>query len=244
MNRTAEYDFTIVIPAYNEEESLPALEKSLLEYLPNCLYKACVLLVDDGSKDRTKELMKDMCERNKDFFYISFNRNRGKSTAMQAGFDNTFSKYVGYIDADLQTVPEDFNLLLAEIPNYSMVTGIRAKRKDTGFYKLQSKIGNGWRKMFTHDGAIDTGCPLKVFKTENAKKIPFFEGMHRFIPAMILLQDGGCYKQLPVRHFPRAAGKSKYNIWNRMFCSFADCFAFLWMKSRYYCYTIDSEKVD
>ena len=92
--------------------------------------------------------------------------------------------------------------------------------------------------VMTHDGATDTGCPLKVLHTDAAKRLPLFKGMHRFLPALILLQDGGCYKQVPVRHFPRTAGKSKFHLWNRLAGPFADCFAYRWMKPRYINYKV------
>ena len=114
-----------------------------------------------------------------------------------------------------------------------MVTGVRAERKDSIFKLVQSRIANGFRRMMTHDGATDTGCPLKVLHTDAAKRIPMFKGMHRFFPALVLLQDGGSYKQVSVRHFPRIAGKSKYHLWNRLWGPFADCFAYRWMKPRY-----------
>ena len=158
--------------------------------------------------------------------------------AIKAGFDYTFSDYVGYMDADLQTTPEDFNLLLDGIESHSMVIGIRANRKDTFFKRAQSKIANGFRKMMTHDGATDTGCPLKVLHTDVAKRIPMFKGMHRFLPALVLLQDGCNYSQVPVRHFPRVAGSSKYHLWNRLVGPFADCFAYRWMKPRYINYKV------
>lgn len=103
---------------------------------------------------------------------------------MKAGIDYTESVYVGYMDADLQTTPEDFNLLLKDIADYQLVMGIRANRKDSFFKNLQSKIANGFRRMMTNDGVQDTGCPLKVLHTAYAKRIPFFTGMHRFLPAL------------------------------------------------------------
>jgi len=236
-NKTGEYEFTIVIPVYNEEDNMPKLEKTLSDFLPHASKKSCVLLVNDGSSDNSLALIKDICSRNNDFFYISLAKNTGLSGAMKAGIDVVESKYMGYMDADMQTTPEDFNQLLQYINDYEIVIGIRANRKDSMFKKLQSKIANAFRRSMTHDGVEDTGCPLKVIQTEYAKKIPFFNGLHRFLPAMVLMV-GGKVKQMPVRHFPRVAGKSKYHLWNRLVSPFLDCFAYRWMKKRYIDYKI------
>jgi glycosyltransferase involved in cell wall biosynthesis len=193
--------------------------------------------VNDGSKDRSLACIQQICARQKDFYYLDFQKNCGLSAAIKAGIDYTCSPYVGYIDADLQTTPEDFNLLLKDIKDYQLVMGIRANRKDTPFKRLQSKIANGFRRMMTHDGVQDTGCPLKVMHTEYAKRVPFFTGMHRFLPALFLLQDARI-KQVPVRHFPRVAGVSKYHLWNRLISPFMDCFAYRWMKKRYINYRV------
>lgn len=242
MNKTDQYEFTIIVPVYNEEDNIYNLETKLSSYLPQALYKTCVLFVNDGSKDNSLKYLKEICQRNDSFFFISLTKNSGLSAAIKAGIDSTGSKYVGYMDADLQTTPEDFNLLLKDIDKYNLVMGIRANRKDSPFKKLQSKIANGFRRMMTNDGVKDTGCPLKVLRTENARKIPFFTGMHRFIPALILLQEG-TIKQVPVRHFPRTAGKSKYHLWNRLVSPFLDCFAYRWMKKRYINYAIGENNI-
>ena len=243
MNRTSDYRFTIIVPVYNEEENISRLEEAFAAFLPKCLCKACVLFVDDGSTDRSLVGIKEICSRHEDFYYISFVKNAGLSTAVKAGFDYACSELVGYIDADLQTTPEDFNLLLEDIDNYSMVMGIRAGRKDSWFKNAQSRFANGFRRMMTHDGATDTGCPLKVLHTDVARKIPMFKGMHRFLPALVLLQEGCTYKQVPVRHFPRIAGKSKYHLWNRLWGPLADCFAYRWMKPRYCNYRIEDNNL-
>ena len=237
MNKTQEYELTVVVPVYNEVESLPRVERAMREWLPTSPVKACVLMVNDGSKDGSLELMREICARNEAMYYISLAKNGGLSAAMKAGIDATHSRYVGYIDADLQTTPEDFNLLLEHIADYQLVMGIRAGRKDSFFKNLQSKIANGFRNMMTHDGAKDTGCPLKVMWTDYAKRIPFFTGMHRFLPALIQLQEGRMM-QIPVRHFPRTEGVSKYHLWNRLIGPFKDCFAYRWMRKRYINYQI------
>ncbi|MDY0253180.1 MAG: glycosyltransferase family 2 protein [Tenuifilaceae bacterium] len=242
-NRTKDYRFTIIVPVYNEEENIYTLEEKLRQFLPHSLLPACILFVNDGSKDNSLHRINEICVRNNPFFYISLEKNGGLSAALKAGIDHTFSDYVGYIDADLQTDPEDFNLLLPDISNYEMVTGIRANRKDSFFKNLQSKIANGYRRMMTNDGVSDTGCPLKVMQTDAARRIPFFNGMHRFLPALILLQNGKV-KQTPVRHYPRLAGTSKYHLWNRLYGPFIDCFAYRWMKKRYINYHINEHNLN
>ena len=138
VNNTSKYRFTIIVPIYNEIENIPDLGQRLMKFLPDCRVPACVLFVDDGSDDGSAMELKRLCSVVEDFFYISFERNAGLSAALKAGIDYAESEYVGYMDADLQTAPEDFNLLLEDIAEYSMVTGIRANRKDTGFKKIQS----------------------------------------------------------------------------------------------------------
>ena len=229
--------FTIIVPVYNEEDNLLRVEKELSNYIKNCPVKADILLVNDGSSDKSQKIIEEICDRNNDFSFLSFKENRGLSAAIKAGFDNVKTPLLGYIDSDLQTTPEDFNLLLDKIGEYDLVTGVRANRKDSFVKNMSSTIANGIRRAFTHDGMDDTGCPLKVIKTEYAKKIPMFKGLHRFLPAMILLQDGKIL-QVPVQHFPRIAGEAKFGLWNRLIGPLMDCFAYLWMKKKYINYEV------
>lgn len=231
------YQFTIIVPVYNEEANLKRVEQELSKYIKIATKKTKVLFVNDGSKDNSQQLIEKICANNADFNFINFEKNCGLSAAITAGFKNTDTELVGYIDSDLQTAPEDFNLLLNEIENYDLVTGVRANRKDSFVKNMSSTIANGIRRSFTHDGMDDTGCPLKVIKTEYAKNIPMFNGLHRFLPAMVLLQNGKI-KQIPVKHFPRIAGEAKYGLWNRLFGPLVDCFAYLWMKKKYINYSI------
>ena len=209
-------------------------------YLKIATKKTKILFVNDGSQDQSQTIIERICTNNEDFSFISFKENRGLSAAISAGFKNTTTELVGYIDSDLQTDPKDFNLLLEEIAEYDLVTGVRANRKDSFVKNMSSSIANGIRRSFTHDGMDDTGCPLKVIKTSYAKKIPMFKGLHRFLPAMILLQDGKI-KQIPVSHFPRIAGEAKYGLWNRLLGPLIDCFAYLWMKKKYINYKIEKQ---
>lgn len=237
MNKTANYRLTIIVPVYNEEGNVKRLESELGNFLKIAKVPACVLFVNDGSKDESGRLLKELCQNHADFYYLGLAKNCGLSGAMKAGIDYSESEFVGYIDADLQTTPEDFNLLLAHIDRFEMVMGIRTGRKDSFVKNMSSRIANGFRRFMTHDGVEDTGCPLKILRTDYAKRIPFFTGMHRFLPALIQLQNGKV-KQVPVRHFPRMAGESKYHLWNRLVGPFKDCFAYRWMKKRYINYQI------
>lgn len=232
------YKLTIIVPVYNEDGNIERLEKELLAYLRIAAVPAKILFVNDGSTDNSRQLIETICYRNPEFSFISFKHNCGLSAAIKAGFDAVDTELTGYIDADLQTAPTDFNLLLGYIEEYDLVTGVRANRKDSFVKNMSSKIANGIRRAFTHDGMDDTGCPLKIIKTCYAKKIPMFKGLHRFLPAMVLLQKGKI-KQIPVQHFPRMAGEAKYGLWNRFPGPLLDCFAYLWMKKRYINYSTE-----
>ena len=237
-NKTGNYTFTIIVPIYNEEDNMPQLEQALGAYLGKASVKTCVLFVNDGSSDSSLQKMREICSRHEPFFYISSAQNHGLSTAMKAGFDTVQSPLVGYIDGDLQTNPEDFNLLLPYAEDFELVAGIRANRKDSWGKRMQSRIANRFRRSMTGDTATDTGCPLKVLHSDIARRIPFFNGMHRFLAALVAL-EGGKMKEMPVRHYPRTKGVSKYHLSNRLIKPFEDCFAFRWMRSRYIRYRID-----
>ena len=232
------YMFTIIVPAYNEEANLERVETELLNYLKIASVPTSILFVNDGSSDNSQVLIETICERNEAFEFITFKQNRGLSAAIKAGFDFVETELVGYIDSDLQTAPEDFNLLLEHIETHELVTGVRSNRKDSFVKNMSSTIANVIRRAFTHDGMDDTGCPLKVIRTAYAKRIPMFRGLHRFLPAMIMLQNGSVI-QIPVQHFPRLAGTAHFGVWNRLLGPLMDCFAYLWMKRKYINYEVE-----
>ncbi len=228
---------TIIVPLYNEEGNLQRLATELSDYINHTTYKAKVLFVNDGSNDNSAGIIEKICGELPSFHYIHLRKNSGLSTALKAGIDLADTKYSGYIDADLQTSPFDFDLLMKLADDADLVTGIREKRKDSILKMISSKIANAIRQAVTHDGVSDTGCPLKVFKTDTFRQIPFFDGMHRFLPALVKL-NGGIVKQVPVRHFERMAGKSKYHLFNRLLGPATDLIAFAWMRKRHIRYEI------
>nr|WP_321222981.1 glycosyltransferase [uncultured Psychroserpens sp.] len=237
------YRFTIIVPIYNEADNIERLEKELIAFTTSSQTSTKILFINDGSTDSSQILIETVCDKYSNCDYILLSKNQGLSTALKAGFDSVTTELVGYIDADLQTTPHDFHLLLEHINHYDLVTGVRQNRKDSFVKKVSSTVANYARRLFTQDGMDDTGCPLKVLKTKNAKCIPMFKGLHRFLPAMILLQDGSV-KQIPVQHFARIAGTSKYGLTKRLFSPLIDCFAYLWMKKKTINYKIKKQSSD
>lgn len=242
MNKTAAYELSIVVPLYNEEEGLDRLTTRLAAFMPHCLRRCCTLFVDDGSTDGSPARLQAFCAANPDFFYLRLERNMGLSAALKAGFDACESPLIAYLDADLQTDPEDINLLVGKLGDHALATGVRTQRHDSAWKKFQSAVANAWRRMMTGDGATDTCCPLKLIRREYARALPSFRGMHRFLPALVLL-EGGSYCEVSVRHYPREAGVSKYHFGNRFWTSFIDCFAYRWMKSRHFTYRIQTSNL-
>ncbi|GAB3820499.1 glycosyltransferase [Pontibacter rugosus] len=241
INQTiATVSLTILVPVFNEEGCLQRFREAMDAFLAQSPVAAHVLFVNDGSTDNSLPLIREICQHSPGYSYISLDRNRGLSTAIKAGINYSQTTHIGYIDSDLQTSPLDFMLLLEHVQQYEMVIGIRAKRKDTFVKKLSSRIANSFRRYMIKDGIEDTGCPLKIMDAAYAKRVPFFDGMHRFLPALIQLQ-GGSVKQLPVQHFERYAGYSKYHLFNRLWGPLNDTFAFRWMRKRYINYSIAEE---
>jgi len=233
-------DLTIIVPLFNEEDCLQQLFDSMRKFLAETPVAAKVLFVNDGSTDRSAKMIEEFCNADKRFHSIELSRNSGLSTAIKAGIDHCKTELIGYIDSDNQTTPMDFLKFFPFLPEFDMVIGIRAKRNDSIVKKLSSRIANWFRDTMIHDGITDTGCPLKIMKTEFAQRMPFFDGMHRFMPALVQLQ-GGKVKQIPVQHFNRSGGVAKYNLWNRLRKPFFDTLAFRWMRKRYINYSITKE---
>ncbi len=233
-------ELTIIIPVYNEEESLPAFFQELDRFFAVTPVPSRALFINDGSRDNSLHILTEHCRKRQALCsLLSLDANYGLSTAIKAGIDHCTTSLIGYIDADLQTHPTDFLPYFSFFPEYDMVNGIRKKRQDNLIKKVSSKLANTYRRLMINDGIKDTCCPLKIIKAPFAQQMPFFIGMHRFIPALVQLQ-GGTVKQLPISHYPRHAGTSKYHLWNRLIGPFFDTLAFRWIRSRYIRYGIAS----
>jgi glycosyltransferase involved in cell wall biosynthesis len=230
-------ELTIIVPVFNEEESLPSFFIEMDKFIETSPVPSRVLFINDGSTDNSLRILKEKCSPNAYCTVLSLDKNYGLSVAIKAGFDHCRTALVGYIDADLQTHPADFLLYFKHFPDYDMVNGIRAKRKDSLIKRISSKLGNGYRRLMINDAIQDSCCPLKILKISYAREMPFFIGMHRFLPALVQLQ-GGKVKQIPIAHSPRYAGTSKYHVFNRLIGPFFDTLAFRWIRSRYIRYKL------
>lgn len=230
-------EISIVLPVYNEKENLKPLAEGIVNVMNSVARCYEVILVDDGSTDGSTEILKELCDQNTCFHCLIFQENCGQTAAFDAGIKNAKGKIIITLDADLQYDPGDIPLLLEKLNECDAVCGYRAKRADTSLKRVSSKIANFVRNMLSDENIRDVGCSLKVFKKECMDQVKLFEGMHRFFPTLIKMEG---YKviEVPVNHFPRKHGYSKYSVHNRIFKSFKDLLAVRWMKKRYLNYKI------
>jgi dolichol-phosphate mannosyltransferase len=230
---------TIVVPVYNEAPCIPPLVKELDRFLAAAVGSIKVLFVDDGSTDQSLAHIKAACRERPGYAYVQLTRNTGLSTALKAGIDHCETPWVGYIDADLQTSPLDFLELLPYCGPYDLVNGIRTNRKDTAVKRISSIVANTVRQRFLKDGMQDTCCPLKIGRTVMLRSIPFFNGAHRFIPALVQMNGGRVY-QTPVNHYPRLAGEAKYHLGNRLIGPFVGMLVVSWLQRHAARYQVES----
>lgn len=226
---------SVIIPIKDEQENLSPLITSLLKvmdsYEPSHSRPFEIIFVDDGSSDGSSEELDRLAAQHQQIRVFHFDRNYGKTCALEAGFLQSSGELIIQIDGDLQQDSEDILKLLPHTTTHDVVCGWRQQRQDGLVKKFSSLIANRFRNYFTHDGVHDTGCPLKVFRRQVLERIRLFEGMHRFFPALALMY-GFTVTEVPVRHYPRIHGVSKYGMGNRLFKSLYDLIAVRWMQNR------------
>ncbi|MEE2789899.1 MAG: glycosyltransferase family 2 protein [Myxococcota bacterium] len=204
---------SVVLPVYNEEESIPTLIAEIHDALREHGFTYEIVLVDDGSKDRSFEILKAMAEDDPALVVLSFRRNFGQTAAMQAGLDQARGEVVALMDADLQNDPADIPSMMAHLDEgYDLVAGWRADRKDTFLSRrLPSIVANRIISLTTKVHLHDYGCTLKVMTRDVAKALRLYGEMHRFIPA-IANWSGAKILEVAVNHRARQFGVSKYGI--------------------------------
>jgi dolichol-phosphate mannosyltransferase len=226
MQTTSSPEISVVVPLFNEEESIAILQTELSAALTGLDYE--IVFVDDGSVDRTAERI----ETAPNIRLIRFEKNSGQSAAIYAGLTAARGATVIIIDGDLQNDPADIPKLLAEIARGAdLVCGYRVKRRDTLVKRATSRIANAVRSRYTKDGVRDTGCTLKAMRRECTSTLLPFKGMHRFIPALVKAA-GYRLVEVPVNHRPRRFGQSKYGLGNRALRATIDMFGVRWLLSR------------
>ncbi|MBX6422925.1 glycosyltransferase family 2 protein [Thermosulfurimonas sp. F29] len=204
---------SIVIPAYNEEEALPLLLEKLDSVIRSLPHPSEVVVVDDGSRDRTPQILKEAVKRYPWLRVFILRRNFGQSAALTCGIENARGKVIVTLDADLQNDPEDIPRLLEKIEEgYDVVSGWRRERRDPFLSRrLPSRLANWLIGRITGVKIHDYGCTLKAYRREVIQGIPIYGELHRFIPVLTDLR-GAMITEIPVRHHPRRFGKSKYGI--------------------------------
>lgn len=199
-----------------------------------------LLFIDDGSTDGSSAVLDELAEECPYVRVLHFDRNYGKTAALDAGFKRTRGRVIIIMDGDLQTSPADIDTLLPFLAQYDVVCGLRSKRHDSVVRKLSSRIGNYVRNAVIHDGMHDTGCGFMIFRRPVVEALPLFEGLHRFFPALALMH-GFTVTEVPIAHYPRLHGVSKYGIRNRLFTGLYDLIAVRWMMTRRLRYRIREE---
>ncbi len=206
-------DISVVIPIYNEEESLPHLIAKVRDAMDALGKSWELILVDDGSADRSAEIISQACQEDKRVKFIQFRRNFGQTAATAAGFEYSSGAVVIPMDGDLQNDPHDIGMLLEKLDEgYDVVSGWRQNRQDTFINrKLPSVIANWLIAWVTGVKLHDLGCSLKAYKREIVDEIKLYGEMHRFIP-IIASWYGAKICEVPVTHHPRQYGSTKYGI--------------------------------
>lgn len=233
MSESKNRELSVVVPVFNEIGCLDSLVERVRVALDSAAVDWELVLVDDGSTDGSGEKMDELAAADERIRALHFVANCGQTSGLDAGFRHARGRYIGLLDADLQTYPEDLPQLLHTLRDEGLdsVVGIRADRRDTGWRKFSSWFANGVRNRLTREDIIDTGCPIKVFRAEAIRSVKLFTGMHRFLPTLLRM-EGFSVRQVPVRHASRLTGSSKYGTLDRAFSGLRDALAVRWMQDR------------
>ena len=224
-------EISVVVPAYNEVESLPPLFAELRAALAATGRTWELLVVDDGSTDGTAEALEAEAARDPRVVPLVLEKNAGQSAALAAGLSRVRGAIVVTLDADLQNDPADLPLLLAALAHADVVSGVRATRNDSWVRRVSSRVANGVRRAVLGDPVTDIGCSFKAYRREALEGLPMFVGVHRFLPALCVFR-GARFAEVPLNHRARAHGVSKYGVGNRLWRGLADLNGVLWLRSR------------
>ncbi len=224
---------SIVLPVFDEEGAAPVLARETAQAFAGRRFE--IIFVDDASRDDTRSALKALSVEIPQLRVLAHRSNAGQSRAIRSGVLAARGSVIVTLDGDGQNDPADgpalADALLAGPPELAMVAGERVKRQDSQAKKIASRIGNGVRKRLLGDTANDTGCGLKVFRRDTFLRLPYFDHIHRYLPAL-MLRDGYLVEYRPVRHRQRQTGRSKYTNLGRLWASLSDLVGVMWLQSR------------
>ena len=223
-------DLSVVVPVYNEANSIPTLVQAIADALKPTQLSYEIICVDDGSVDGSTEILTEIARQRSDLKGLILRRNYGQTPAMAAGFESAMGKVIVTLDGDLQNDPADIPLLLAKLDEgYDLVSGWRKKRQDAALTRLlPSKIANRLIGKVTGVKIHDYGCSLKAYRAELVADMNLYGELHRFLPALAFI-EGAKIAEIPVRHHARRFGKSKYGL-GRTIRVLMDLFTIFFMK--------------
>jgi glycosyltransferase involved in cell wall biosynthesis len=232
-------DLSVVIPVYNEEENLPPLWEELRSVLEPLRLSFEVVFVDDGSRDRSAEIIRGFRERDPRVRLVRLKANAGETAATDAGFKAAGGRFVVTMDADLQNDPRDIPAMLGHLEQWDAVTGWRVDRGDGDSIvrRASSRIANRVRNALSEETIQDSGCTFRAFRRECLRGLVLYRGFHRFIPTLLKMR-GYRVLEVPVKNRPRRFGQSKYGVMNRVFVATADLLVVRWMKNRFLRYEV------
>jgi len=225
-------EISVVVPAYNEEQNITALLERITEVFEPLGRSFEVVMVDDGSTDKTLELLQEQKRSKLWLRIIALDRHYGQTCAMSAGFKAACGAVIATLDADLQNDPAEIPRLIEMLNGCDAVTGWRVKRADPWLRRVSTRIANGVRNKLSGESIHDSACSLKVYKRKCLEGLTLYEGMHRFMPTLLKMR-GFKVMEVPVSHHRRNAGEAKYGVWNRALRAFVDLLVVRWMKKRY-----------
>ncbi len=228
----AAIDLSVVVPLFNEAESLPPLVGEIRTALGATGESWEAIFVDDGSTDASLEVLRRLAAEEPRLRVLRLRRNSGQSVALAAGLARACGRVIVTLDADLQNDPADIPRLLAALEGCDVVSGVRRKRRDPWRRRAASRIANAVRSRVLGDRITDIGCSLKAYRAEFLHGVPMFDGMHRFLP-VLAESEGARVREIEVAHRPRRFGEGKYNIANRVWRALADLMAVRWMRKRW-----------
>lgn len=236
----AEPAVSVVVPVYDEQDSLEPLHRELDAALAGVAGGVELIFVDDGSGDGSRGRLRALAAKDPRVRVLALDRNHGQTAALDAGFRAARGDVIVTLDADGQNDPRDIPKLLAELGRAEVVNGVRVGRRDGWLRRVSSRVANGVRNRVTGESVTDVGCSLRAMRAEPLRRVKLFRGAHRFLPTLLRL-EGARVVEVPVSHRPRRSGRSKYGIRNRLFAGVVDLLAVRWMQARALRYDVREE---